>query len=61
MTKKEALRIDNLIAENIGLQDEINKHMRVYGELLSEVVCLRSRIETISEIISWPIGHEYEQ
>lgn len=61
MTKKEQLRMDNLIIENIRLKDELNKHFRIYGDTLNENVCLRARIETMREVMGWPIGADYEQ
>lgn len=60
MTKKESMRMDMLIAENIRLRDEVNKHMRIYGDILGEVVSLRTRIETMREVMDWPIGDEYK-
>ena len=61
MTRKEALRMDNLIAENIRLKDEINKHFRVYGDLLADKVCIEARLETIQEVLKWPLGLEYDK
>ena len=60
MTKKETLRMNNLIAENIRLQDEITKHLGMYGDLLRETISLRARIETMREVMNWPIGSEHE-
>lgn len=44
MNKKEQLKMDELIHANKLLQDEINKHMKVFGELLSENFLLAARI-----------------
>lgn len=60
MTKKEQLRMDELIVLNIRLQDEINKHMRIYGETLSELVQYKTRVETLRDVANWGIGAEYE-
>lgn len=59
MTKKEQLRMNNLIAENVRLKDELNKQFRVYGDSLTEKVCLQARIETMREVMAWEIGEEY--
>lgn len=61
MTKKESLRMDELIVENIRLRNEINKHLRVYGELLGEYISLKARLETLHDVMNWPIGTEYEK
>lgn len=60
MTKKEALRMDNLILENIRLKDELNKHFRIYGDTVAELVSLKARIDTLREVMNWEIGAEYE-
>lgn len=60
MTRKEALRMDNLIIENIRLKDELNKHFRIYSDTLAEKVCLQARIETMREVMDWKIGEEYQ-
>lgn len=59
MNRKEALRMDNLILENIRLKDELNKHFRIYSDTLAENVCLKARIETMREVMAWEIGVEY--
>jgi len=61
MTKKEQLRMDNLIHQNILLQDKINQHMKIYAEVLGENVDLKARIETMREVMNWRIGAEYEK
>lgn len=60
MNKKEALRMDNLILENIRLKDELNKHFRIYSDTLSENVCLKARIDTLREVMNWDVGEEYK-
>lgn len=61
MTRKEQLRMDNLILENIRLKDALNKHFRVYSDTLSENVCLKARIDTLRDVIAWDIGAEYTE
>lgn len=60
MTKKEQLRMDAIISENAQLRNELDKHFKVYSETMGEVVSLRARIETMREVMGWPIGCEHE-
>lgn len=61
MNRKEALRMDNLIAENVRLKDELSKQFRIYGDSLAEKVCLQARIDTLREVMAWEIGVEYKE
>jgi len=60
MTRKEQLRMDNILAENALLKEELNTHLRIYSGTLSELVQLKARIETLREVIGWPMGAEHE-
>lgn len=60
MTKKEQIRLDKLIAENLRLKEELSKHFRIYSDTLSENICLKARIDTLRDVISWDIGSEYD-
>lgn len=59
MTKKEQLRMNNLIDENMRLKGELSKQFRIYGDSLAEKVCLQARIETIRQVMAWEMGEEY--
>ena len=59
MTKKETLRMNSLIAENAMLKEEISKQLGHYGDILSNKITLEARIQTLREVMDWPIGEEY--
>ena len=58
MTRKEALKMDSLVDENAKLRDQISRHMSIYGDCLCDIIALKSRIETMREVMAWPIGVE---
>lgn len=49
MTKKEQQRMRRLELENAELREAIDKHMRVYGDALGELVTLRATLQLVRE------------
>jgi len=61
MTRKEQLRMDNIIKENAMLKEKMSEHLRIYADMLNENVCLKARLETLSEVMGWPMAGEFEK
>ncbi len=47
MTAKEHTRLLRLEVENKQLREQIAKHLRIYGEQLSEICDMRVKLELI--------------
>jgi len=47
MTAKERQKMARLESENRQLREEIAKHMRIYGETLSDLITARARLEAV--------------
>jgi len=61
MTRKEQLRMDNIIKENAMLKEKMSEHLRIYSDTISENVCLKARLETLSEVMGWPMAAEFDK
>ena len=62
MTRKEQLRMDNIIKENDMLKEKMSEHLRIYADTISENVCLKARLrETLNEVFSRPIAEKYKE
>lgn len=47
MTKADKLKMAKLEAENRELREKLDQHLRVYGEMLSEIVSMKGAIAAI--------------
>jgi hypothetical protein len=52
MTKKEQQKMQRLELENIQLRENHSKHMRVYGDLLIEIIELKAKLTLIQDAIN---------
>ena len=59
MTKKEQLRMRELEGQIAGLEQRNAEMMRGWGDLASECIEYKARLESIREVIAWPLGEEY--
>lgn len=51
MTAKERARLERLERENALLREQNDKHIRVYGDLLTTIIELRARLDTVREAV----------
>jgi hypothetical protein len=51
MTAKERQLIERLKIENMDLREAINKHLRIYGEQLVEIIELKAKLELIAQAL----------
>lgn len=56
MTARERQRLERLEAENRMLREQNLKHVRVYGDLLAEVVELKARLELVRSAVDGKEG-----
>lgn len=47
MTKVELVKMAKLEAENRALREKLDQHIKVYGEMLSEIVTLKGAIAAV--------------
>ena len=59
MTKKEQLRMRELEGRIAGLEQRNADLIRGYGEVASELIEYKARLESIREVMAWPLGEEY--
>ena len=59
MTKKEQLRMRELEGRIAGLEQLNADLIRGYGEVASELIEYKARLESIREVMAWPLGEEY--
>ena len=43
------------------LKEKMSEHLRIYADMLNENVCLKARLETLSEVMGWPMAAEYDK
>jgi hypothetical protein len=60
MTKKEQLKMNCMIREIDELRKANTKHLHVYATMQTEIISLRARLETLREVMDYPVGWEYE-
>ena len=60
MTRKEQLRMNNIIKENDMLKEKMSEHLRIYSDMLNENIFLKARLrETLNEVFNRPIAEEF--
>ena len=59
MTKKEQLRMRELEGRIAGLEQRNAEITKAWSRLASECIEYKARLESIREVMAWPLGEEY--
>ena len=59
MTKKEQLRMRELEGRIAGLEQRNAEITKAWSRLASECIEYKALLESIREVMAWPLGEEY--